>query len=624
MGIEALETWTIASPSDNRWCFGFHESCWRLFLLRFGHEQDNYTQNEETILESLYYQLYCTPCLGSCVFQFGHDYGGAAQTHILSGRIKPVDLSSHLYANPCSILPLDNLEASYGQVNELANGDKISKWMDKRRPRNLIFNLPLDVKLEIFSYLSFKEVLNMRLVCRYLALFAAVDALPQSYWRSRFLLGQEADFLFPNLAKQRNWSRLFFGVRASLKTELLSLVNRKRIRQLLEPIAALVDLEPVLQKGPYGSVFQPAQNKGDVFQIIHDKNTEMPPQSIEMGDSFSGQLASIGADSPLNEGCRVLYHRTQLFMPAQKQHYRWRIGVSTVKIGAQSFISGLNLFPSGESAITDGLVGYHNPASEEWMEIPPTLQAKALYVAFSSQGLTGVKFTLTNYSSTGWVGRSSGPGIAQGILSAPEKMDQHFLIVGLDRFKIVSLGLGELTDHPGPSLMSPHQRVTNSPRAQPHLWKPYPPEHEGLEISSLLPFLPTRPFELLNNIDFGGSKGVLLGNLTRLVVHMASNPRPLIGIEVFYSGGKSVSFGSSNGCEISFFINGYKGERIDQVGILEGNREYYPETSLGGLQVFSLRILHASVCDANFTLDLNQFWTNCHFRFSSASTQRKF
>ncbi|QKX63484.1 uncharacterized protein TRUGW13939_10655 [Talaromyces rugulosus] len=240
-----------------------------------------------------------------------------------------------------------------------------------------------------------------------------------------------------------------------MKIELLSLVNRRRIRQLLEPIAALVDLEPVLKNGPHGSAFQPAQSQGDPIQIIDDENTGKPPQLIEMSDSFSGQLSSVSAYETLKAGCRVLYHRTQPFMPPQNQHYRWRIGVSTVKIGAQSFISGLNLFPSGsQSNITGRLLGFRNPASEVWIEIPPTSQVKALCAAFSSQGLRGIKFTFTNCDSTDWVGSSSDPRITQEILSTTENMNQHYLLVGLDRFKIVSLGLGELTNYPGSSLES--------------------------------------------------------------------------------------------------------------------------------------------------------------------------
>lgn len=103
VGIEALEEWSLCEPSERRWCFGFHSSCWRLLLLRLGHGQDDYFRNEPAVAELVFYQLYCTPCFASSSFQFGHDYDGAAQTHKFFGRPKPVDPSSPFYADPCAI-----------------------------------------------------------------------------------------------------------------------------------------------------------------------------------------------------------------------------------------------------------------------------------------------------------------------------------------------------------------------------------------------------------------------------------------------------------------------------------------------------------------------------------------
>lgn len=632
VGVEALEGWRLCERSESRWCFGLHDSCWRLLLLRLGRGQDDYFQNETAIAESVFYQLYCTPCLDASSFQFGHDYDGAVQTHKSFGRPKAVNQSSHFYADPCAIPFTDDLEAiasdfrkahdgslwkgrdgahpttataagidhhseggtcasgpfePYGDRHPLPSLDDTREERREKleRPKPHIFDgLSPELKFEIFSYLSFDELLNMRLVCRDLALLATVERLPQSYWRSRFLLGQEVDFLFPSLTDTRDWSRLFFGTRASLRSGLLPLVNRKRIRQLLEPIAALVDLEPVLRNGPYGSAFHPAQ--GNYLRLIDDESAKKPPRFMEIAGSFSGQLASIGADSPLEEGCRVLYHRTQSFMPPCQQH-RQRIGISTVQIGARSFISGVNLFPPGECNVVGRPVGYHNPPSEKWIEVPSTSYVKALCVAFCSEGLMGIKFIFTNSDSSGWVGSSNGPGIAHGTLSIPERLNRYYLLAGLDRFKIVSLGLGELTSHRGASLKLPSQGAMDSPRVQSHLWTPHPPRHEGVRISSLLPSQPSRAFEPLTNIDFGGPRGLLLGSLTRLALHMASDPHPLIGIEISYSDGRSVLFGSNRGCGISFFVDGSKGERINRIGILEDNRRYHPIIGLGGLQVLS-------------------------------------
>jgi hypothetical protein len=327
VGTESLEEWRLCQPSESGWCFGFHNSCWRLLLLRLGDGQDDCLQNETAIAESVFYQLYCIPCLEASSFQFGHDYEGAAQTHKSFGRVMAVDLSSPFYADPCAIPSMGDLKvivsgfckASDGSVWKRRDGahskaetvvsidyhseggncisspfgsaddrhppsfpnhTREERCEEPQGPKHNFFDaLSPELKFGIFSYLSFDELLNMRLVCRNLALLATVDTLPQSYWRSRFLLGQEADFLFPRLTDKWDWSRLFFWTRASLRARLLPLVNRKRIRQVLEPIAALVDLKGVFQNGPYGSAFDPVQSQGGYLRLIDGESTGKPGDS---------------------------------------------------------------------------------------------------------------------------------------------------------------------------------------------------------------------------------------------------------------------------------------------------------------------------------------------------------
>ncbi|KAJ5607351.1 hypothetical protein N7537_003970 [Penicillium hordei] len=492
--VEFLEEWRLFGSSGSRWCFGFHNSCWKLLLLRLAHGPDRAFQSEEAISESIFYQLYCTPCVHASIFQFGHEYEGAAQTHKSFGLPKAVDLGSHFYADPCAIPFLKELETAASEFRKM-RGSSLGKERDgahpaaattsgidcrseegtialgsfgpngncdlvsspdamtkqiheiPKRPKCYIFDgLSLELNFEIFSYLSFVELLNVRLVCRDLALLAAVDMLPRSYWRSRFLLGQEADFLFPDATDTQDWSLLFFGTKASLTTRTPSMVNRKRIRHLLEPIAALVGLEAVLRNGPYGFAVEPAENQGRYYQPIDCESAGNPPRPIEVASFFSGQLASVGVDSPLDEGCRVLYHRMQPFVFPLQQH-RQRIGISTIQFGTQIFISGINLFPSGERSTDGHRVGYQNPAFEKWIEIPNTFHVKALGVAFCSQGLTGIKFIYTESNSSGWVGDSNGPGISNGALSIPEGSNLHYLLACLDRYKIISLGVGKVTNN---------------------------------------------------------------------------------------------------------------------------------------------------------------------------------
>lgn len=208
---------------------------------------------------------------------------------------------------------------------------------------------------------------------------------------------------------------------------------------------------------------------------------------------------------------------------------------------------------SEECNVVDRPVRYHIPPSKKWIEIPSSSHVKALCVAFCSEGLTGIKFIFTNSGSSGWVGDSNGPGIAQGILGIQERLNWYCLLAGLDCLKIVSLGLGKLTSHAGASVKFPSKGVMDSSCVQSHLWTLHPLRHEDLIIGTLLPSQLSRAFESLINIDFGGPRGLLLRSLTRLAFHMASSPYPLIGTEVFYSDGKSVLFRSNSGCEISFF-----------------------------------------------------------------------
>lgn len=81
-----------------------------------------------------------------------------------------------------------------------------------------------------------------------------------------------------------------------------------------------MDLETVFQNGPYGSAVHPVQSQGSYFQLINGESAGKPPQLMEIAGSSSGLLASIGVDSPLDEGCRVLYHRTEPFMPSRQHH----------------------------------------------------------------------------------------------------------------------------------------------------------------------------------------------------------------------------------------------------------------------------------------------------------------
>ncbi|KAL4915381.1 hypothetical protein BDW62DRAFT_125057 [Aspergillus aurantiobrunneus] len=395
----------------------------------------------------------------------------------------------------------------------------------------------------------------MRCVSRDLAQLTALDSLSQAYWKSRFLLGQEADFLFPMLAEPRDWRRVFFGTMACLGRNL-SLINRRRIRTLIEPIAALIEhLDAVPDPGLHGIGVEPLQTQTGRLQLTNCEGTDQLPSVLDVHRSFSGHVAPIGGTEPLDDGCRLLYHTIQTL-----RNHTKRIAVSTVQLGARSFISGVG-FPT-DPGQPRAWVGYHHAATEKWIEVPLPSRIQSISVAFCSQGLRGIKFTFTDSGPTPWVGESHSPGIAHGTLNV---VNPCYLVAGLDLFKIVWLGIGGLAHDPDVS-RAPDEETHSG--AQSHLWTPDIPAYEHLKLSSLLPSLPARPFQPLVDLDFGGLGGSLLSRVARVVFYMEYDPSPVLGVKVIYNNGESVLLGGERGCELSFPIDGANGERITTVGVL--------------------------------------------------------
>ena len=365
----------------------------------------------------------------------------------------------------------------------------------------------------------------------------------------------------------------------------MALLNRKRVRGLLEPIAALLHLDTVLNHDPYGSAVHLVPEKSDEFHFSDGKGLRESSFLVTISISFSGQIQE-NSSGPLEEGCRELQRRAQPLTPWPLSRNR-RIAISQIQLGTRKYISGINLFP-GENCNKSGHgIGYCTPDSEEWTTVQDTARLQAIHVAFRSEGLTATKFVFDDSSSTEWFGDTKSPGVAFGSLFVQQDSEWSCLVAGLDNYKIVSLGLGERIASSTDSVDESGHLADdiNAPSIFSSLWTPNIPEEKDLKLGTLLPSQPLDVFEPLINVDFGGPKGIRLGELTRLTCYMTSGYRPLIGIEVFYADGTSFLYSSGGGCEISFFLNGPAGERIHQVGIVEKKSGDDSEIPLSGLQV---------------------------------------
>lgn len=215
------------------------------------------------------------------------------------------DLSSALYADPCAIPSLDNLECS-----SLKRTLGISKALNNPLLCNpnddfLFGKLPIELIYEILSYMSSTQVARLRLVCWNFALVASYENLPQSFWKSWFLLGHECDFIFPELCGKRDWVQLFQGIRSSLNATNPSLINQKRICSLLESIAVLTELDIIMSKEPHGRQFSLVEGEYMQFKLLDDNSAEHFSGIFMAMTSFSGQLALFSCGDQLVEGCCV-------------------------------------------------------------------------------------------------------------------------------------------------------------------------------------------------------------------------------------------------------------------------------------------------------------------------------
>ncbi|KAL4812917.1 hypothetical protein BDW67DRAFT_188152 [Aspergillus spinulosporus] len=588
--VETERLYPVSIFSKNPVGWGFHNSCWQLLCLRL------LPLSEKKIARSVFDVLYNSPCRDGSVFDFGHDYSGAARTHKTHGQVE-VGHAQVLYMDPCAIPSLDELENSGSAVAvshfELGNYE----------PR-VFGSLPTELKQEILAYLPYKDVCMLRLVCRELADITDSCNLPQSYWRSRFLLGQEADFLFPSLLERRHWPHLYLGTRALSNSKSPSLVNRKRIRGLIEHFAALVELD-VARLPLHGSPVWPEPGSDNCF-VLTGKETSL----LRVYSFFSGHSTASQARESLQVGCRIVHYRSGPVPIADSSNQQ--IIVSTIQLGTRCFVSGIRLAKKDRAS----LLGYHHSTSATTIYSPDRTNITTIHVAFSSQGLTGIKFTFSNSESSPWIGQSHGPEIALGNLSMAET-DHYYLVAGLDvspvrpsqstidssfkSFKVVALGVAVSNSKPPPPVSRVHS----------HLWMSAVPHHEGVDFSTLLPPQSALPFAPVINIDFGAPQGQGLAELTRLVFCMGSGPNPMRGVKAIYVNGVSRLFGSGNGAELSFCIDGPNGERLTKIAILhrEGGTPHDDElqsgkiSSLCGVQVSTNRGRTATLSTMKSQLD---------------------
>ena len=419
---EVLQGIRLLQPTSTWWGYGFHNSCWALFRARLAH-----VQNITDIVSSVFDQFHATACPHFSTLDFGHDYDGAGATQKAYGAPTLIDPNSTFLADPCAVPTAEDIQNSVPELPEVecpksANSHSVNNFSW----HHSLGRLPLEVLYEVFSYLSFSHLLDIRYVCRDLALLSRPDKLPDSFWRSQFMIGSEQDFLFMDVTEKRNWSRLFRGTRSLMKYP--SMVNRKRIRKLLEPIAAMVELGMTTTKRVVGTCVVMDRDSG-TWRSVGDGTPGNAIPALRRTTLLSGRTSGPSARSQREAGCRLAQHRAASF-PRRFSASVGYFEISTVRLSFNQYISGINYIDAGSSSHTSE-IGVDTGFQKESIKIPGTGSIEGIEVAFRPGGLVGIRMHFDSGESC-WAGQHAGDEIAFGYIPVPKTADHFYLVTGLD------------------------------------------------------------------------------------------------------------------------------------------------------------------------------------------------
>ncbi|KAL2012051.1 hypothetical protein VTN00DRAFT_4769 [Thermoascus crustaceus] len=497
----------------------------------------------------------------------GHDFGGAARFQRPCGN--PLqDMINAGYSDyavePSRFLSGDDILCCLESVADVAVQEAAAGASERKVAAADIFaKLPVEVVHILLSWLPSHDIPNLRLASRTVAFMSRTSSLPQSFWRSRFSPDFELGFALPaDECGRPDWRSLYFATKHLLRNPHKSarLRNRKRVWEIICKNASLIALHlrgtklhglPITWDDLSGSGCQNPAEKARPGKIITTESMARHSEKLHVG---SREIAVR----------RLLLHPEQQTICA--------VGVTTVIFNSQTFVSGLRVVFNDSTAGTyNGRpLGYVDSNSEHFLWVPPEENFAGLEVATCVNGIVAVRLILEagprRYSSA-WVGDigNGEPHIAFGKLLCPRSEIRSFdLAASFDAFKMISLAIIDIeySDTVDGTSTVPERAGSQGLIPQP-IWTPYYPGD-----ASLVPMPRNVTYQAFNpilNIDFGGSGGETLPKLTRIVAHMGGLGAPFTGLMFEFDGQPPRLYGRQGRTEVSFPVDGARGERIAEV-----------------------------------------------------------
>jgi hypothetical protein len=384
--IEELEKYDAEHYNGEFWILPFHDACWKLLLDRVA---DCQGFNSELVVRNLFDILYCSPCDSIGRYIPGHDYNGAAQLQFdwLDRPPVPNESStwSYVSADPREILMVVPTLPQQETSSKLPANSKL----DLQNDSDMFSRLPAEIIITILNRLSSADVCSLRLSSKVLSEVSGPDALPQSFWASRFENDREMGFVFggncaSEITKHPDWHQLYLTAKSRLRNtdQNQGFRNRRRIWQTLSNISRT--LKPL---------FTTDHSPGQHILWGDSDRDGVTPLRPKAGRAISGKVEP--ADVYLAVGCRQLRTGSLIFA---RPHIPDKLcfGVSFIWFNSRFYVSGIRVWSSNSSPDSACALGLVIPESEKVVLLDSLDYLEGLEVSVNISGILGLRFLVKN------------------------------------------------------------------------------------------------------------------------------------------------------------------------------------------------------------------------------------
>lgn len=423
------ERYPTLCESYQFWAFALHSACWEILLLRLRRGPDD----RHIVAGHLFSTLLSIIWNENNYLIKGYDYGEALRFNrgdLEAFRAADDGRLSYFKANPCQLY---GFNATTNAVNQLpsAKPDVGTAYPTPIQHQGFFSRLPVEIVHMILTWLPTSDVCNLRLASRWVALVSTAEALPPTFWSSRFGPGFEMEFALPYVDGDNqfiDWQESYTAVKHALQSPELfePLRNRKRIWTTISPICRLI--EPLL----INSDRQGLVTSWDDTSLlsIHSGLPDISIRCVFRGLSIAGDYPYL-----LFEGCREIETRS-LIWPQPSELKGYTVGVSFVSLDDETFVSGIRILQNHGPNHAQNSLGLINKSSEALIHIEPNISLEGFEVAVCPEGIVGLKPILDgpSFIEPRYAGRvnKDRSGIAFGRLLPANGKRIYALSAGMD------------------------------------------------------------------------------------------------------------------------------------------------------------------------------------------------